>query len=281
MALRTDILHRGGLAATHELLRSGHSQSRLRSAVASGEILRVRKGWYAVPDLPLAVQRAARVGGRLTCVSAAVEAGLWVPHHLARLHVAVSPNACQLRAAGNFRARLGRGDPVVVHWDDVPDTRLEVPPAVVIAEVCRCQPPNFAFVVCESALHRGYLSWPEWQRVLESLPSATARALSEVDHLSESGTESMFKRGMLTAGIPFRQQIRLGRDCVDFLVGKRLVVEIDSRAHHDPTADCERDARLSILGFRVLRFIYTQITDDWPTVLASVQAAIARGDHLT
>ena len=120
----------------------------------------------------------------------------------------------------------------------------------------------------------------EWRGILTGLSRATSAALANVAGASESGTESIFRWGMLAAGIRFRQQVRLGPDRVDFLIGERLVIEIDSRAHHDPTKDCERDARLGILGYRVLRFMYSQVTGDWATVLAAVLAAIARGDHL-
>ena len=280
MSLRIDIHQLGGLAATHELLRRGHGQTRLRLAVARGEVIRVRKGWYALPELPEPYARAARVGGRLTCVSAAVVNGLWVPAHSPALHVAVPPNACQLRTPGNYRKRLGASEPVVVHWDDRPETRLQVDPVTIIAEVCRCQHPAFAFVVCESALHLAFITSSEWRGILGTLPATKASALAEVEGDSESGTESMFRFGMLAEGIPFRQQVRIGADRVDFLLGDRLVIEIDSLAHHDPKKDRERDARLSILGYRVLRFLYHQVVDDWPTVVASVRAALARGDHL-
>jgi len=280
MELQLAIHLRGGLAATHELLRSGHSQSRLRRGVASGQILRVRKGWYCLPELAPTLQLAARVGGRLTCLSAAELNGLWVPEHPPQLHVAVAPNACQLRSATNYRKRLASRDRVVLHWADAPDDRLQVTPEEAIAQLCRCQPADVAFVVCESALDRSFLTLWQWHRVLEALPVNVSRALSGVSALSASGTESMFKFGMLAAGIAFRQQVQLGIDRVDFVLGQCLVVEIDSRAHHDAGRDRERDARLSILGFRVLRFDYHQVTWDWPTVLASVRAALLRGDHL-
>jgi very-short-patch-repair endonuclease len=69
---------------------------------------------------------------------------------------------------------------------------------------------------------------------------------------------------------------------VDFVIGDRLVVEVDSEQYHtDPAkyeGDRRRDAALSILGLRVLRFSYHQIMDEWSTVDRAVMAAVARGD---
>jgi very-short-patch-repair endonuclease len=56
---------------------------------------------------------------------------------------------------------------------------------------------------------------------------------------------------------------------------------LDSVAHHsDPMVDRRRDATLSILGFRVLRFMYHQVVNARPEVERAVLAAMARGDHL-
>ncbi len=50
---------------------------------------------------------------------------------------------------------------------------------------------------------------------------------------------------------------------VDLMIGERLIVEVDGREHHsDPVAferDRVRDARLSALGYRVLRFSCNQV----------------------
>jgi very-short-patch-repair endonuclease len=106
------------------------------------------------------------------------------------------------------------------------------------------------------------------------------RKLEAAGRLSESGTESMVSFRMRRLGIRFRQQVQIGRDRVDFLIGDRLVVEIDSTGYHESVADTRRDARLSMLGYRVLRFHYDQVINHWDEVLGSVVAALSRGDHL-
>ncbi|HUG50516.1 MAG TPA: DUF559 domain-containing protein [Terrimesophilobacter sp.] len=282
-SLESAILELGGLAATHELYALGYGQTLLRYAVRSGAIIRVRKGWYCRPDLPTELQQAARVGGRLACVSAARYHGLWVPGQPGRLHVQVPARACQLRSRADYRRRLSdlAGHPVVVHWDDdETPSRLLVAVARCVEQVAWSHPAEFGFVVAESALHQRKLTVTQWHRILAGLPRRVRRRLAAAGRLSESGTESMFGFRMRRIGVRFRQQVQIGRDRVDFLIGDRLVVEIDSDGYHDSVADTRRDARLSMLGYRVLRFHYDQLVNHWDEVLGSVLAALSRGDHL-
>ena len=68
---------------------------------------------------------------------------------------------------------------------------------------------------------------------------------------------------------------------MDFVIGESLVIEIDGSQHanyEQYVMDRDRDARLSILGKRCLRFTGRQVLRDWPTVLAAIEAAIVRGD---
>jgi very-short-patch-repair endonuclease len=282
-SLEADILGLGGLAATHELYALGYGQTLLRYAVRSGAIIRVRKGWYCRPDLPTELQQAARVGGRLACVSAARYHGLWVPGQPGPLHVQVPPQACQLRSRADYRRRLSDlvGHPVVVHWsEDATPSRLVVSVASCVEQVAWSHPAEFGFVVAESALHQHKLATDQWRRILARLPRRVRRKLEAAGRLSESGTESMVSFRMRRLGIRFRQQVQIGRDRVDFLIGDRLVVEIDSTGYHESVADTRRDARLSMRGYRVLRFHYDQVINHWDEVLGSVLAALSRGDHL-
>lgn len=79
----------------------------------------------------------------------------------------------------------------------------------------------------------------------------------------------------------FQQQVHVvGVGRVDFLIGDCLVIEVDSKEHHsDAYRDRRRDAELSARGFRVLRFMYSQILFEWPSVESAILAAVGRGDH--
>ena len=107
----------GGIATTAELLHAGIPVDWIAMAWAYGRIVRIRKGWYARLDVPDAVIRAVRVGGRLACQSA-------LDFHdgrsldLGPLHVSVPRRASRLRTVFNARQRLAEypDDDLRVHW---------------------------------------------------------------------------------------------------------------------------------------------------------------------
>ena len=172
----------------------------------------------------------------------------------------------------------------MVHWGGIGSNgdRRAVNVDHAVSQVYQCMGDQAGFVVLESALHRGLLSTFAQSVLLESLPRRMRRSARLASRLSESGTESFLKLGLIRLRIRFLQQVLIGGvGRVDFLIGDRLVIEVDSRAHHsDPYADRRRDAELGVRGYRVLRFIYSQIVHEWPMVEAAIIASMSRGDHL-
>lgn len=96
----------GGLARTADLLALGREPDLIQMAVYYGRLIRVRRGWFAVPETPASVLDACRVGGRLACVSALEYHGV-LSESPERLHVAVPRSASRLRDIGRD---------VTVHW---------------------------------------------------------------------------------------------------------------------------------------------------------------------
>jgi very-short-patch-repair endonuclease len=225
------------------------------------------------------------VGGRLACVSAAAHHGLWVPDTWTTLHVSVPVTAARLRIPTSHKQRLAENPDVDtrIHWDGPSryGDRVAVPIETALIQAFRCVGSDAGFVLMESALHLGALDVVGRSNVLSALSESSHRAAALATGDSESGIESLIKLLLLRLGIPFRQQAvfdEIGR--VDFLVGDRLVIEVDGRAFHsDAYKDRRRDALLSIAGRRVLRFLYAQIVYEAPIVEAAVVAALARSDH--
>lgn len=273
----------GGLMAAHEIRSLVHiTAAAISRAVADREIVRTRQGWYANPWLGVGEQHAARVGGQLACSSAAGRLGMWEPV-IEATHVCVPANAARLRSPTSYRTPLGHDVRVEVHWTglDTAGSRTLVSPQHCIRQIASCEAPEIALAVTESALHRGVLSVREWDAALGTFPRRVRRLLDRAGWGSESGTESVFLYRIGHAGVSVRQQVWIRGMRVDVLIGERLVVEIDSRRFHpDATADRARDALLSALGYRVLRFDYFLVMERWEAVEAAVLAAIARGDHL-
>lgn len=278
-----DDVHRRGLAATHELLSDGWTARQLSRSVAIGEIVRVRQGWYTVPETTELLQRAARVGGRLTCAPAARIYGLSAMNTPA-LHVAVHRNSGRLRSPVDHRRRLG--EDAVIHWNDegplIPPIRT---PFEVLTDMALCETPEFTIAAVDSAIRLGLIEREDWMSHATTLPNRLAALLHQVDGRSESITESLCRVRLRAIGIVPRLQVEItevGR--VDFVLGERQVVEVDGWEYHSDRErfenDRRRDALLSARGYRVLRFSYRQVMERWSQVEAAILGALARGDHL-
>jgi len=73
-----------------------------------------------------------------------------------------------------------------------------------------------------------------------------------------------------------------GVGTVDTLVGDRLILELDSRAHHlgsNYEKDRTRDLLAIEQGYIVLRVSYHRVMNDWPSVERVVMALVRRGEH--
>jgi very-short-patch-repair endonuclease len=274
----------GGLVATHELHAAGFDRAAIAAAVSARLIRRVRQGWYSANDLAPVLARTARVGGLATCATSLSAAGLWVLPD-ARLHVAVAPNACQLRSPADSRVRLREGD-VVTHWTLAPgEGRLVRALPESLLDYASCAAPELVAATANSMLRDRPMTRVDWPRLRMRFPHRLHSALELVDGICESGSEFVFWYRLPKRRSGMRRQVWIpGVGRVDFLIGERLVVEIDGFTYHgaraDFDADRDRDAALSIVGYRSLRFSHRQVFEHWPTVEAAVSAAIARGDHL-
>ena len=90
-----------------ELRMQGMTSREITDAVARGELIRARRNVYLSPTAPAAVVRAARVGGRLTCLSLLALLGVFVRSNRA-LHVHIEPGSGRLRHPEHRHKRLRR-----------------------------------------------------------------------------------------------------------------------------------------------------------------------------
>ena len=276
----------GHVLATFELRALGCTPYDLKRAVARGEVMRPRQGWYCSAHLDPSIVQALRVGGRLGCTSAAKYHGLWV--RSARLHVDVAPGAARLRDPHDRRRRTGR-HPVHlldVHWSDARTggDRLAGDVLSALMGMAMCEPPERVVAAVDSALRGGLITTAAWTTATARLPRRLRRLLARVDPKSESITESVARFRLQALGIRTRQQVEVnGVGFVDLLIGDALVIELDGKEWHDDEdrfeKDRRRDALLSIRGYRVLRFSYKQVFERWSEVRAAIEASIGRNDH--
>jgi very-short-patch-repair endonuclease len=270
-ALVAFILGAGGLSRTSALMDAGFPRTAIGRAVGSGRLIAPRRGWVAVPDADPYLIAAARAGVVLTCITRAARLGLWV---LAedRPHVAARSTASRIELP---RAK--------VHWSRPaaprPPDALEDGILNTLLVVAGCQPYEAALAVWESALNAALVQKEELSRL--PLKPAARRLLTEASPFSDSGLETFIVPRLAWMRLPIRAQIWIHGHRVDFLIGDRLVLQIDGGHHvgRQRTEDLAHDAALMLLGYHVVRVTYPQVIDRWHEVQDLIMRAVAQGLH--
>lgn len=265
-----------GIAHRDVALRNGISLKQIRAAVREGTVRKIRGPWLAKPDASGDLVDAAVAGARVGCLSAARHRGWWLPEGVDEsLHL-------HFRASGRSAEFAG-----VAHWTKsvapASPTSLVASVEDSLSHIAVCLDPESARVVWESAIRTEGLAVAALRRVKWTTRAAHALAAC-VSDLSDSGLESIFLVRLSPWGLPIRQQVMLAGRFVDFLIGERLVVQVDGFAFHSSsaqrTSDVAHDAELRLRGYSVLRFTYAQIVHDWASVERAIARAIAAGLHL-
>jgi very-short-patch-repair endonuclease len=262
----------GGVVRSRSLIRAGHPERAIAAAVVEGELHRTRRVWIALPDADPAVVRAASAGVVLSCITAAVRQGLWVLAADGE-HVAAPPHAGRISLPG---AHIHRAAPLIPRHPDA----LVDPIENVLALVADCQPFEAALAVWESALRKGLVEAPALARL--PLRARAREILDAAAPYSDSGLETFVVPRLRWLRVRIVPQAWIRGHRVDFLLGDRLILQIDGGTHvgAQREQDVRQDAELMLLGYHVIRVGYAQVVNDWPAVQALVMRAIAQGLHL-
>ncbi|WP_344033089.1 DUF559 domain-containing protein [Leucobacter iarius] len=258
MNLHSILREAGGVMRVGELDRLGVPRYRVKLALERGEVTRPQRGWVAARSADPELLFAARYGVILSCVTAGRRAGLWqvdepVPH-------------VSVRARGSRRPVVA----ATVHWGR--PVRCREPFLLVdslentLACLSICQPHETAFAIWESALNRRRTT----RRALERFPfTGRARSLLEsVTALSDSGYESAVLGRLRALGLRVVAQARVLGHRVDFLIGSRLVLQIDGSTHtgRQRDSDNRHDALLQRNGYLVIRVSPREVNEEWHRV---------------
>ncbi|WP_210481365.1 endonuclease domain-containing protein [Naasia sp. SYSU D00948] len=278
--LTSALLRLEGVAHLQDLLAEEFSRHQVAALLHQGRLVRPRIGWYAAPWHDPETIRAIRVGGRLTCTSAARSYGLPVPSD-GRVHVALADNASRLRAAADGRrVSAGEDRAVVWHWSDAPG-RYRVDPTECLRAASACVPARWFVGMVDSARQRGLLPEERLVALRAELSREKRLLLDRSDPAAESILESLLRVGLEDARLFPETQVRIGGFRVDFLLHGWLVIECDGAEHHagrdEFESDRRRDSFLNRSGYRVLRFSYRQVVDGWADVLATIRAVLYAG----
>lgn len=220
---------------------------------------------------PACLAEAARLGGRLDCVSLLREAGVFVA---ARdpLHIQITNGASRLPT---------RPPGVVAHWRTTSaDRSSPVTPWIeALAQACRCQDPRSAIATLDSAWHRGIVDEIDLREVFARLPLRYRALHGLLDRRAESGTETLMRLILRTLGCDIRvQQLLAGVGRVDFVVDGWLIIECDSEAHHSGWQAAKRDRRRDMaaaaLGYTTIRPVAEDILHHRDELTASLRAIV-------
>lgn len=270
--LLADVAARGPLVRRTTLTDLGHSPRTISAAVAAGALVTGGRLWVARPGVDPVLLNAAKLGVVLTCVSAAEHLGLWTIESPA-VHVGVTSTAARRKLKPSTVAHWAR--PVMARH---PDTHVD-PIENVLVIAAGCLPREQALVIWESAMNKRLVDPQAFGRM--HLPPRARALLSAASRFADSGLETIFRTRLEWLGERILCQTWLHGHRVDFLIGDRLVVQIDG-GHHvgaQRTSDIRHDAELMLRGYHVIRVGYHQVMEDWPGVQDLIVRAVAQGLH--
>jgi len=267
-----------GVFSWAQLKRRGFSQAQARRMVVAGDLRQLRRGWYAAPFADPTVVSAVSVGGVCTCASALDLHGVWIAPFGDLVHVRGRNVASNGSVGTHHRCtRYGRAQPEIYPLDDV---------ATALGYAVRCLESEAVVAACESILHLGLLELSDLQALFSSMPVRIRQLLDRCDDCTDSGSESIFAFRLNSLGVAFERQVEIpGIGRVDFLIGKRLIVEVDSVAYHDKSPaqrekDRLRDEAAHRMGYIPWRISYKRLMFSWDEVIETLLALIRRRDHL-
>lgn len=252
----------------------------LRRAVAGGEIVRVARGYYALPSLPDPRLTASRLRGAVSHVSAARLWGLQVVTPGREVHVTVPAH------------RKGRRADAVLHWVDLPSAEIAngvTSPLRTVLDCARTLPFPEALAIADSALNQQLVGLHELRAAASARAGAGRRRVLRVaqaaDGRAASGLESVLRATVLQNRIRcFTPQWSITDDGFSARVDlgdplHRVALEADSFEHHGFRAalvrDCRRYDELVVRGWLVLRFAWEQVMFE-PEWVADVVVAALR-----
>jgi hypothetical protein len=185
----TEILRSaGGVLLRRDVLAAGATDTELRRAVRTGQVLRLDRGLLAVADADAELVAAGRARGLITCVSAAPVYGLWQLRPPARPHYWQS----------NGRSAV----PCISHRTDLtqpPRHRTLAALPDVLLHALLCLPELESLVMVECAYNRGDIDPPYLFRHLDGPRCGKARdVVSKVDRGADSLLETLAR--VLAAG---------------------------------------------------------------------------------
>ncbi|NYG21033.1 very-short-patch-repair endonuclease [Agromyces hippuratus] len=269
-----DLRRHGGITTRSRLRACGHSSQGIRAAVDAQRVLRVGRSWVALHEANQEAVRAIELGGILGGESALRSYDIWVSRN-AGVCVATARTASRTPPLcdGEYRVwcRMTRRSGA---W------RVDVVEALAqyLPRVARLD----AIATLDSAVHRGLISPPQLDALMERMPRRIRRLRNRIDGAADSGLESILRMAIRDEGWQVESQVSIeGVGRVDLLIDGWLVIEADGSKWHDgheaTERDRERNAALVLRGYRWHRFGHAQIMRNLDRCIAVIRTLLASG----
>ncbi|NQX11706.1 hypothetical protein HQQ80_08730 [Microbacteriaceae bacterium VKM Ac-2855] len=270
----------GGIAFTSQLVAMEVTKRSLRAAIVSGDVVRIRRGIYALSSIDGPLLAAARLDAHLAGTSALKHRGLWLmPDDEKTFEIWFDRKARLPSGIGRATVHRDRG------WSGDDGFVVSVLHALLqLARRCTPGDPRSEesfLVAVESALNKELIVMDDLTLLAPRLPASLAPLLGFVVDSSQSGLETLARRRLDRIGIVARPQVAIvDVGVVDLLIGSSLILELDGVAHHDIAADRRRDLVSAARGLTTLRPDYRLVLDEWRLVESAVLAHVELGHHL-
>lgn len=261
-----------GVYPVRELKARGFTDARIRKLERSGDLTRLRTGWYAENAADPAVRQAVAAGGVLSCVSALRHHGIWLPPADGRVHVRLPlRDRCDDRSCrgyGQMPPLSGAVDPLLVAYNCA----------------ARCLDDEGFVAVSDSILYKTDYGLADLRGAVAAGPRRLMDLLEYCDGRAMSGTESIARVRFRGAGLKVKVQFYIrGVGYVDLLIGDRLIVECDSREFHTSASnyqtDRTRDRRSLVDDYITIRVTYEDVMFRWDEVIRDVLELVKRREH--
>lgn len=246
-----------GIYSLEDLAELGcKSRYSVRRLIESGQLTRVKRGWFADSTAdPLAV-RALRAGLQIGCLSGCKEHGIWVPpFEEDHLIVPMKRGGIPELTGHLHRCRTSTTGPLATLRE-------------CLHQVLLFHDAETGLVVLESAVNLGRISVSEAWELIRLVPKRKQHQLRFFTPSAQSGSETRVRYFLQRHRIPVFPQVYIpsvGR--VDLVVGNSLIIECDSRAHHSAERDYQidrtRDFSSMLSGRETVRLGYWQIWHTW------------------
>jgi len=248
----------------------------IQVALRDGRIVRLRRGWFALPDAD-ARAAAATVGGVLALLSAARYWG-W--------KVKTEPSRPQVFVERGHNVPADRRERVEVRWaavghdnDGVATSRVRT-----VIDCARLLPFDEALAVADSALRSKTVTRTELLRAANRSPRTGRRRAIEVIELADARAanpfESVLRAIVMQIEADFVPQQWVGAIGRPDLIDRehKIILEADSFGYHSSRQalkrDIERYNAFVLEGWIVLRFSWEHVMSDPEYVLNCVHAAV-------